>query len=54
MINAIMLLIMCITRVTFLSIPALFIILVGHTLIYQFFGISIYKNINKIMMKGVK
>jgi len=54
MINAIVLLIMCITRVTFLSIPALFIILVGHTLIYKFLGISIYKNINKIMMKGVK
>lgn len=54
MINAIMLLIMCITRVTFLSIPALFIIITGHALIYQFFGISIYKNINKIMMKGVR
>ena len=54
MLNAILLLIMCITRMIFLSVPALFIIIIGHALIYQFFGISIYKNINKIMMKGVR
>lgn len=54
MIEATILLIMCITRMIFLSVPALFIIIIGHALIYQFFGISIYKNINKIMMKGVK
>lgn len=54
MIEATIMLIMCITRIIYLSIPAIFIILVGHALIYKFLGISIYKNINKIMMKGVK
>ena len=54
MIEATIMLIMCITRIIYLSIPAIFIILVGHALIYQLTGISIYKRMFKIMMKGVK
>ena len=54
MINAIMLLIMCITRIIFLSIPTLLIILIGHALIYQLTGISIYRKLFEIMMKGVR
>lgn len=54
MVNSIILLIMCITRIIFLSIPALLIILIGHALIYQLTGISIYRKLFEIMMKGVK
>lgn len=54
MIEATIMLIMCITRIIYLSIPAIFIILVGHALVYQLTGISIYKRMFKIMMKGVK
>lgn len=54
MIEATIMLIMCITRIIFLSIPALLIILIGHALIYQLTGISIYRKLFEIMMKGVK
>lgn len=54
MIEATILLIMCITRMIFLSVPALFIIIIGHALIYQLTGISIYRKLFEIMMKGVK
>lgn len=54
MINAIMLLIMCIFRIVYLSIPAMLIIIAGLIILNKVFGISIFKFINKKMMKGVR
>lgn len=54
MINAIMLLIMCIFRIVYLSIPAMLITITGLIILNKIFGISIIKMINKQMMKGVR
>lgn len=54
MLNAILMLIMCIFRIVYLSIPAMLMIITGLIILNKIFGISIYKNINKIMMKGVR
>ena len=54
MINAIMVLIMCIFRIVYLSVPAMLIIITGLIILNKIFGISIIKMINKQMMKGVK
>lgn len=54
MINAIMVLIMCIFRIVYLSVPAMLIIITGLIILNKIFGISVFKFINKKMMKGAK
>lgn len=54
MLNAILMLIMCIFRIVYLSIPALLIIITGLIILNKVFGISIFKFIDKQMMKGVR
>lgn len=54
MINAIMVLIMCIFRIVYLSVPAMLMIITGLIILNKIFGISIIKMINKQMMKGMR
>lgn len=54
MIEAILMLIMCIFRIVYLSIPALLIIITGLIILNKVFGISVFKFIDKQMMKGVR
>lgn len=54
MVNSIILLIMCIARVVLLSIPAIVVIIITLIILNKIFGIRVLKNIEKLMMKGVR
>lgn len=54
MIEGITMFIMCIFRIVYLSVPAMLIIITGLIVLNKIFGISVFKFINKKMMKGVR
>ncbi len=54
MLNVLIAMIACILRMIWLVLPSMIITIVGHTVIYQATGISIWNEVCKNMMKGVR
>ncbi|MDO4282340.1 MAG: hypothetical protein Q4D02_01775 [Clostridia bacterium] len=52
-IEEIILIIMCLMKMITMQVPSIAILVIIHTAIYQLTGISIYRNLKRMLIRGM-